>query len=298
MYQTQRNVIIHEKYDRAGHVTGNREQHKAINWDDVPDPTKRNQHDKYDRAGHVTGNREQHKAVNWDDVPDPTKRNQHEKYDRAGHVTGNREQYVSINWDDVPDPTKRNQHEKYDRAGHVTGNKEQYLAIDWDDVPDPTKREMHPGGRAGGAYDDRQGYRAINWDDVPDPTKREMHPGGRTAGAGGAYSYDKRQGSRHQYMVMRMDGAKEALEEGRAPTAVGQNKEWTIDYTAFRHRCPVETTWRPGPNSDIMYVSDRYNSVNTNIPVGKFYVNNRILAYTEENLRGNPLVSNLIHRSI
>jgi hypothetical protein len=234
-------------------------------------------------------------AINWDDVPDPTKREQHSKYDRAGHTKGNREQYLAINWDDVPDPTKREQHSKYDRAGHATGNREQYLAINWDDVPDPTRREMNPGGRSGNTFNNIQGHKTINWDDVPDPTKREMHPGGRT---GGADAQDRRQGSRHQYMVMKMNGAKEALEEGRAPTAVGQDKSWTIDYTAFRDRDPLEWKWRPSPNSDIMYVNDKYRSVNTNIPVRKFYINDRILAFTEENLKGNPLVSNLIHRSV
>jgi len=95
-----------------------------------------------------------------------------------------------------------------------------------------------------------------------------------------------------------MNGAKEALEEGRAPTAIGQNKGWTTDYTAFRNRDPIETTWKPGPNSNIMYVNDRYRSVNTNIPVAKCYINDRILGFTNENLQGNPFVSNLLHKSV
>ena len=285
----------HNKYDRTGNMTGNKSQIIAINWDDVADPTKRDQHNKYDRTGNMTGNKNQYVAINWDDVADPTKRDQHNKYDRTGNMTGNKNQYVAINWDDVADPTKRDQHNKYDRNGNITGNKNQYIAMNWDDVPDPTKREQNPGGRSGNMFNNTQGYKTINWDDVPDPTKREQHPGGRI---GTANAQDKKQGSRHQYMNMRIDGAKEALEEGRAPTTIGQDKGWTIDYTAFRSRDPIEWKWRPGQNSDIMLVSDRYQSINTNIPENRFYVNNRILSYTDENLKGNPFVSNLFHKSI
>jgi hypothetical protein len=322
---TKRNQ--HEHFDRSGHLTGNREQYTAINWDQVPDPTKRNQHDRFDRSGHLTGNRGQYTAIDWNQTPDPTKRDEHNRYDRSGHLTGNREQYVAIDWDQVPDPTKRNQHNRYDRSGHLTGNREQHIAINWDDVPDATKREQNPGGRHGAAVDINQGIKTIDWDDVPDATKREQNPGGRHGTAvdinqgiktinwddvpdatkreqhpggrmGGAESYDKRQGSRHQYMVMNIDGAKEALEEGRAPTGVGQDKSWTIDYTAFRFRDPVETKWRPSPYSDITVMNDRYKSVNTNIPVNKVVINDRITAFTNDNLRGNPYVSNLLHKSV
>jgi hypothetical protein len=322
---TKRNQ--HEKYDRAGHLTGNREQHKAVNYDDVPDPTKRNQHERYDRAGNLTGNKEQHKAVNYDDVPDPTKRNQHERYDRAGHIVGNREQYQAVNYDDVPDSTKRNHHEHYDRAGHMTGNKEQHKAVNWNDIPDVTKREINPGGRSaniagnkeqhiavnwndvpdatkrtinpGGrsanVTGNKEWHRSVNWDDVPDPTKREQHPGGRM---GGGDSQDRRQGSRHQYMVMQVNGAKEALNVGRSPTKVGMDKGWTIDHTAFYLKDPVESTWKASPSSDIMRTNDQLGIENTKVPTGRFWINDRILAHTDENLEGNPFVNNLIHRAI
>jgi hypothetical protein len=317
----------HNKYDRTGNMTGNKSQIVAINWDDVSDPTKRDQHNKFDRTGNMTGNKNQYIAINWDDVADPTKRDQHNKLDRTGNMTGNKNQYLAINWDDIPDPTKRDKHNKYDRNGNITGNKTQYIAMNWDDVPDPTKREQNPGGRSGNMFNNTHGYKTIDWDDVPDPTKREQNPGGRSGNMfnntqgyktidwddvpdptkreqhsggrmGAANAQDKKQGSRHQYMNMRMDGAKEALEEGRAPTMIGQDKGWTIDYTAFRSKDPIEWKWRPGPNSDIMLVTDRYQSVNTNIPNNRFYVNNRILSYTDDNLKGNPFVSNLLHKSI
>jgi hypothetical protein len=328
---TKRN--IHDKYDRAGKsVSGNREDYNAVNWDDVPDPTKRNIHDKYDRAGKsVSGNREDYNAVNWDDVPDPTKRNIHAKYDRAGKsVTGNREDYNAVNWDDVPDPTKRNIHDKYDRAGKavsgnradynavnwddvpdvtwreihaepdragnaVSGNKQDYKAVDFDDVPDPTMREIHPGERVLNVTGNKNGYRTIDWDDVPDATMREIHPGGRH---GHSQSYNKNQGSRHKYMVMKTNAGKEALNENRAPTKVGMDKGYTIDMSAFEFKDLVKGTWRPGPGADTMYTNDALESVNTKVPVGRFYINDRILSFTKENLEGNPLVNNLIHSSV
>ena len=323
---TKRN--IHDQFDRAGKaVSGNREDYRAVNWDDVPDPTKRNLHERYDRAGHVSGNREDYRAVDWDDVPDPTKRNLHEKYDRAGHVSGNREDYKAVNWDDVPDVTMREIHSRYDRVGHVSGNREDYKAVNWDDVPDVTMREIHPGARTANVEGNREGYRAVDWNDVPDATMREIHPGGRTANVegnregyhavdwddvpdvtmreihpggrnGAAQSYNKRPASRHQYMVMKTNAGKEALEEGRAPTKVGMEKGWTIDHTAFELRDLVKTKWRPGPGSDTMYTSDSLASINTRVPIGRYYINDRILAHTEENLQGNELVNNLIHTSI
>ena len=97
---------------------------------------------------------------------------------------------------------------------------------------------------------------------------------------------------------MNVNGAKEALEQGRAPTKVGMDKGWTINHTAFYLKDPLETTWRGGANSDIMITNNQLDRQNTNIPTNKFWVNDRILAHTEENLQGNPLVNNLIHRSI
>jgi len=287
---------IHSKPDRSGHVSGNRQQYRAVDYDDVPEVTMREIHSKPDRSGHVSGNRQQYRAVDYDDIPEVTMREIHSKPDRSGNVSGNREQYRAIDYNDVPEVTMREIHGKSDRSGHVSGNKEQYKAIDYSDVPDVTMREIHGKmDRAGVVTDNRQQYRTIDYSDVPDVTMREIHPGGRT---GGAQSRDLKQGSRHQYMNMKINGAKEALEEGRAPTKIGMNKGWSIDETAFQFRNPVEGKWRSGPGSDMMYKNDTLGITSTRIPTGKFHINDRILAFTEENLEGNPLVNNLIHRGI
>ncbi len=297
---------VHNKYDRAGHVKGNREQYIAVDYDDVPDATLREIHNKYDRAGHVKGNREQYTAIDYDDVPDATLREVHNKYDRAGHVKGNREQYVAVDYDDVPDATMREVHNKYDRAGHIGANvgKQEYKAINWDDVPDATMRELHNKyDRAGhiGPNVSKQEYRAIDWDDVPDVTMREIHGENRDKGAGGLsgakFVTQDRQGSRHKYMNMRTNAGKEALEDNRSPTKVGMNKGWTIDQTAFRFKCMPDSKWRPAVNTTIGYTNDKLASVNTKVP-NKVVYNDRITAFTEECLEGNPLISNLIHKSV
>jgi hypothetical protein len=323
---------IHDKYDRAGKaISGNREDYHAVNWDDVPDVNMRNIHDKYDRAGKaVSGNREDYVAVNWDDVPDVNMRNIHDKYDRAGKaVSGNREDYVAVDWDDVPDVNMRNIHDKYDRAGKaVSGNRADYKAVNWDDVPDPTMREIHPGGRIATVTGNREGYKAVDWDDVPDPTMREIHPGGRIATvtgnkqgyktvdwddvpditmreihpggrAGPAHQYEnKRQGSRHAYMVMKTNAGKEATNMNRAPTKIGMEKGYDISRTAFRHKELVKSKWTPGPGSSTMWTSDSLRSMNTNVPTNRYYINDRILAFTEENLEGNPFVNSLVFKSV
>jgi hypothetical protein len=291
---TKRN--LHPHYDRAGHVSGNREDYVAVNFDDIPDPTKRNLHDKYDRAGAaVSGNREDYIAVNFDDIPDVTMREIHSKPDRAGHVTGNRESYVAVDFDDIPDVTMREIHSKPDRAGHVTGNRESYVAVDFDDIPDPTMREIHPGHRTFNVTGNKHGYRTISWDDVPDVTMREIHPGGR---AGPAHQYEnKRQPSRHHFMVMKTNAGKDQINENRAPVKIGMEKGYTVDHTAFMHRTLPNATWRPGPHSS-NYSNDSLRSMNTRVPVGRTVINDRINWFTKENLEANPLVNDLVFKSV
>jgi len=292
---TKRNM--HSHLDRAGlAISGNREQILAYNRDDVPDPTKRNIHSHYDRAGTaISGNRESYIAFNADDVPDVTMREIHSKPDRAGHVTGNKEGYTSIDWSDVPDITMREIHSKPDRAGHVTGNRESYVAVDYDDVPDPTMRELQPGGRIANVTGNKHGYRTISWDDVPDVTMREIHPGGR---AGPAHQYEnKRQPSRHHFMVMKTNAGKEQIEENLAPVKVGMDKGYDISRTAFRNKELVKSKWRPGPHSS-NYGNDSVGSTNTRVPVGRTVINDRINSFTAENLEGNSLVNSLIFKSV
>jgi hypothetical protein len=171
---TKRN--IHNQYDRTGNVQGNKQQYIAINYNDTPDPTKRTIHNKYDRTGNVQGNKQQYIAINYDDTPDSTKRNIHNKYDRTGNIQGNKKGHITINWNDLPDITKRQIHNELDRAGNPIGNKKGHVTINWNDLPDITKRQIHNKyDRTGNIQGNKQQYVAINYDDIPDITKRQIH---------------------------------------------------------------------------------------------------------------------------
>lgn len=327
---TKRNIFEH--YDRAGTgISGEKQQIVAINWDSVNDVTKRDLFNTYDRAGSgISGERNPYLAISYDDVPNSTKRQVHDSFGRAGvSVTGERLGYTAVDYDgSVPDATNRSIHHG-ERLLNVTGNKFGYRAVSFEDIPENTKREVNngpvplniTGERAGynavswegqtpdttkrevnnGAVPfnvtgNRNNYKAIDWDSaVPDTTNREIHPGGR---AGPAYSDNRRQDSRHHYMVMKTNAGKEALEEGRAPTKVGMDKSWSIRDTNFRMKDLAQPKWRANPGSDTMYTNDQLRSMNTRIPTGRVIYNDRILAFTAENLEGNQEVNNLLHRSI
>ena len=259
--------------------------------------TLRNIHNKLDRAGNISGNTQDYKTVNWDDVPEITMREIHNKPDRAGNVSGNTQNYKAVNWNDVPEITMREIHSG-GRGGNVSGNTQNYKAVNWNDVPEITMREIHSGGRTANVTGNSLGHKTIDWDDIPDVTMREIHSGGREAGAGGGNYTNGRQTSRHQFMAMKTNAGKEDLEKGRMPTKVGMNKGWTIDHTVFQFKEMIDPKWRPGPGSDIMYNNDTLSTTNTKVPTNRYWINDRILANTEKNLEGNPFINNLLHQSI
>ena len=107
------------------------------------------------------------------------------------------------------------------------------------------------------------------------------------------------QGSRRHYSNMMVNGAKEALEEGRAPTKVGVNKGWTLDNTVMRLRNPLKITWRPAENSSMPYSNNRVPAQSTHVLMEKRSWNNdRINMYPELNLQGNEFVNNLVHKAV
>ena len=328
---TMRN--IHEEFDRSGQIQGNRFNYQAINYKDIPDTTMRNIHEEFDRTGQIQGNNYGHQAIDYKDIPDTTMRNIHEEFDRTGQIQGNNYGHQAIDYKDTPDTTMRNIHEEFDRSGHI-GNtlKYNYRAIDYKDIPTNTMRNIHEkterAGHIGNAskYDHRAidykdtpnntmrnihekteraghightskfDYRAINYDDIPNTTMREINNG--EVKWPSKYIINN-QGSRRHYSNMMVNGAKEALEEGRAPTKVGVNKGWTLDNTVMRLRHPLKITWRPGENSSMPYSNYRVPSLNTHTLMEKRSWNNdRINMYPELNLQGNEFVNNLVHKAV
>jgi len=313
---------IHDTYDRAGNITGNKEQQVNLNYNDVPDITKReitskmnegritgnkgqqvnlNYNDVPDitkreitskmNEGRITGNKESNIVINWNDIPDITKREITSKMNE-GRITGNKESGIVINWNDIPDITKREITSKMNE-GRIKGNKESQIVINWNDIPDVTKREITSKMNEGRIKGNKESQIVINWDDIPDVTKREIH---NIEKKGTAKSIVSQQGSRQQYMNMNVNGAKEALNMSRAPTKIGMNKGWTIDHTAFFIREPLENTWRANVFSSVLTKNDVLpfsQKAPKNVTI---WDNDRIDSFSEENLENNPYVNNLVHK--
>lgn len=274
-----------------GFLKGNKEQQVNLNYNDVPDITKREMTSKSNN-GFLKGNKEQQVNLNYNDIPDITKREMTSKSNN-GFIKGNKESKIVINWNDIPDITKR-ETTSSNVIGTFKGNKESQIAINWNDIPEITKREITSKEKLGNIKGNKEQYIVINWDDIPEVTKREIH---NIEKKGTAKSIVSQQGSRQQYMSMLFNGAKEALNQGRAPTKIGMNKGWTIDHTAFFVKEPLEYTWRPSTNSSLLITNDRVNFSQKEPRNVNVWENDRIDSYSEENLENNPYVNNLVHKA-
>ena len=298
---------IHDKIDRAGQM-GNNQLNKnyiydGTNW--IPDPNMRNIHDKLDRAGQM-GNKEYTKGyiydgTNW--IPDPNMRNIHDRTDRAGQV-GNGEferpyTYDETNW--IPDPNMRNIHDRTDRAGQM-GNKEYskgytYDGTNW--IPDPNMRNIHDrtdrAGQVGNAQLEKQfAFDMIN--NIQDPTMRDIHSRYDRAGVMGANEKEK-QRSRGDANNMRVNIEKEKVSQGRSPTNSSYSKGPTVNFTMMNLKEPMNFNREIYPDIQ-QNTTDKMGFIGTrskqSLPQQSF----RFFSFVDENLEGNPLVNNIVHKSI
>jgi hypothetical protein len=69
------------------------------------------------------------------------------------------------------------------------------------------------------------------------------------------------------------------------------------DRTKFHLKDPLVSSWVCAPKNEIPFDNDTLAFINTKVPNGRFYVNERFLSHIDQNLKGNPYVNNLIHRS-
>jgi hypothetical protein len=297
---------VHDKYDRAGNI-GNTQIDKSYaldetNW--IPDPNMRNVHDKYDRAGQI-GNTQLDKGYIYDGtnmVPDPNMRNMHDKYDRAGYI-GNAQldkQFVFDMVNNVQDPTMRNIHDKYDRAGYV-GNSQLdkgyiYDGTNW--VPDLTMRNLHDkydrAGQIGNAQLEKQFvFDMVN--NISKPTMRDIHGKYDRAGVIGPNKLEK-QRNRGDANNMRLNTVKEQVSVGRKPTECNYNKGPTVNFTMMNLKEPLNFNRDIYP--DIKQTTtdklgfDATRAKNT-LPPQSF----QFYSFIDENLRGNHLVNNIVHKS-
>ncbi len=298
---------IHDRLDRAGQM-GNNELNKGYiydgtNW--IPDPNMRNIHDRLDRAGQM-GNGELNKGyiydgTNW--IPDPNMRNIHDRLDRAGQM-GNNELnrgyiYDGTNW--IPDPNMRNIHDRFDRAGQM-GNGEMDKPFVFDminNIQDPTMRNIHDkfdraGQMGNGELDRPFVFDMIN--NIQDPTMRNIHDKFDRIGNGLGPGIEEKQRSRGDANNMRLNGIKEIVSQGRTPTNSGYSKGPTVDFTMMNLKEPLNFNREIYPDikqtttEKIGWIGTRSKQT---LPQQSF----RFYSHVDDNLSGNPLVNNVIHKS-
>ena len=166
---TKRNE--HEKNNYAGNISSAREQITAVDWNDLPDATKRTLIENMTNAGNITGQTNSN-AFNYNDVNDPTKRNLTEKNIQNGYLTGQTNSN-SFNYNDVNDPTKRNLTERNIQNGNLTGQTNSN-AFNYNDINDPTKRNLTERNIQNGNLTGQTNSNAFNYNDINDPTKRNL----------------------------------------------------------------------------------------------------------------------------
>ena len=166
---TKRNE--HEKNNYAGNISSAREQITAVDWNDLPDATKRTLIENITNAGNITGQTNSN-AFNYNDVNDPTKRNLTERNIQNSNITGQTNSNA-FNYNDVNDPTKRNLTEKNIQNGYLTGQTNSN-AFNYNDVRDPTKRNLTERKTQNGNITGQTNSNAFNYNDTPDPTIRNI----------------------------------------------------------------------------------------------------------------------------
>jgi hypothetical protein len=229
----------------------------------------RNVHDKTERAGQI-GNKEFTKHHVFDmftNMPDVTMRNVHDKNDRAGQV-GNSEFAKAQAFDmftNIPDTTMRNVHDKNDRAGQV-GNSEFAKAQVFDmqaNIPDATMRDIH----------DKTNY-------VAPPQRYES----------------LKQTSRHDYTNALLDVTKDKISRLRAPVKSNFSAIPTFENTLVELANPIQINRELYP--DIKQDPVLRNDLVVTREANEFNDDSmHFYTFIDENLRRNPLVNNLIHKS-
>jgi len=287
---------IHNKPDRNGQITGDKNQHKYIDYTDVPNPTLRNVHDKPDRNGTITGDKNQHKYVDYTDVPNVTLRTIHNKPDRNGTITGDKNQHKYVDYTDVPNPTLRTIHNKPDRNGTITGDKNQHKYVDYTDVPNPTLRVIHnKPDRNGQITGNTTQHKYVDYTDIPNTTLREII--GETNHIGPAKHEIDAPRSRRDALNSKVNITREIVSKGRAPTTVKTNIGPTTSFTEYRFKDPVQSNYVNHPGLQNQTV-EKLPFKMENVKNPTWYNNTYWDSHPEENLKKNPYINNMVHKSV
>jgi hypothetical protein len=296
------NTELYINTDRAGIMRG-REQDKikAYNLNDIQDATMRSVHSNLDRAGQM-GNQQmsRNKVSNFDDIQDLTLRDIHNKTDRTGQM-GN--QQISrnkvSNFGDIQDLTMRDIHNKTDRTGQIgNGQFNKTYAFDFvNNIQNNTMRNIHASTDRAGLMGNQQFNKNYAFDfvnNIPNMTLREMQIEQKRINPLKSSAEQTR--SRLDALNMDVNIQKEIISQGRAPTLSNINQGPTFKFSQFEQRVPLQVNRElyPQSNQEAFY---RHDPNITRVPTNLMVDPNRFDTFVEDNLRTNPYINNIIHKS-
>ena len=288
---TKRDIL--NKFNRVGNSINGNVNKGYVNNEDVPDSTRRDLANKIDRAGSIDGIN--HKSyINNEDILDPTKRDQTNKIDRAGKTINGNVSKSYVNNNDVPDPTIRDLINKFDRAGKTINGLSHKGYVNNEDAPDPTKRDMtNKLDRAkGGANASNKNSYVVNYENnIPDITLREIHNERKYINPAIGMKANK---NRHATNNMQLNEKREKLMQWHKPT----DSNYTKIPIANKNSCDLKDDDNKSIrefNTKIEQSTDRLNfkqKVSTKEKETKMRS-----SHIEINLKNNPYINNIIHKS-
>jgi len=293
---------VHDQTDRSSKAMAPINQNgQYYNPNDVPELNLRNIHDQTDRSGKAMVPINQNgQYYNPNDVPELNLRNVHDQYDRSGKAMvpiNQNGQYYNPN--DVPELNMRNIHNKTDRSGKgmVPINQHgQYYNPD--DVPEVTLRDVHKYDDVGPMQrTDVPNSYTINYVNyTPNVTQREVT--GETNYIGPGRTKVEGQRRRMDANNSQVNVTREVIAKGRAPTLSNYDKGPTTDFTEYSLKDVAQLNREHAP-SLLISAPDTLPFDNANIKYKneKWFVNDRIDSYVNENLQRNPYINNVVHKA-
>jgi hypothetical protein len=278
-----------------------RDKNIAHNYNDIPNMTNTELFINTDRAGIMRG-REQDKikAYNLDDIQDATMRSIHANTDRAGQM-GNQQlsRNKVSNFDDIQDLTLRDIHNKTDRTGQIgNGQFNKTYAFDFvNNIQNNTMRNIHSNTDRVGLMGNQQFSKNYAFDfvnNIPNMTLREMQIEQKRINPLKSSAEQTR--SRLDALNMDVNIQKEIISQGRAPTLSNINQGPTFKFSQFEQRVPLQVNRElyPQTNQEAFY---RHDPNITRVPTNLMVDPNRFDSYVEDNLRTNPYINNIMHKS-
>src|SRR3989338_9192321 len=303
---TLRNLIEHMTTVQP---VGTAEHAKSYAFDkktNIPDPTMRNIHEKLTMTQPI-GTAEHAKTYAFDkitNIPDPTMRNIHEKM-TITQPLGTAEHAKPQAFDkktNIPDPTMRNIHEKM-TITQPLGTAEHAKPQAFDkktNIPDPTMRNIsekktwiNPAvfheAKKRPAFDEKT--------NIPDPTHRNTYEVNTYINPM-FQDQAPEQRNRRDYRNAYININAEAIEKGRAPTTSNYSKTPIYEHMNVELCEPIQINRDRYPNMNwqnpTQCIPTMYTRRHTPLP----QQSDHFWMYPDENLKNNPYINNVVHKSV